>query len=100
MVDKIIFGSSVGIWDSWDSEKVKIRIGTCRNPFLIPIYLNLGVETCIVVLIEVVFEAFEEHKPFIWTLVGRYFGSTIGMEVFWPLKDLSTDDVMTIMGLQ
>jgi len=56
--------------------------GSCRNPSLISIYATLRVETYIVVLIETMFEAFEEHKLFILTLVLRYFKSTVGMEIF------------------
>ncbi len=29
--------------------------------------------------------------------VARYFGLAIGMEVFWPLKDLSLDDAKIIL---
>ncbi len=32
--------------------------------------------------------------------VVKYFGLAIGMEVFWPSKDLSLYDVMTTTGLQ
>jgi hypothetical protein len=94
MVDGIIFGSSIGIWDSCEREKVKIGIGTCRDSFLILIYVAYGEETCIVVLIEGVFDTFEEHKLFSPTLTARYFGSIVGMEVFWPLKDLFVDNVI------
>ncbi len=44
---------------------MKIGIGTYIDPFLILIFLALGVETWIMVLIEVVFEIFEECKFFI-----------------------------------
>jgi hypothetical protein len=44
---------------------VKIGIGSYIDPFLILIFLALGVETWIMVLIEVVFEIFEECKLFI-----------------------------------
>ncbi len=44
---------------------MKIGIGTCIDPFFILIYVALGVETCMVVLIEVVFEVFKDYKLFI-----------------------------------
>ncbi len=47
------------------------------------------------VLIVGVCDAFEKCKLFIPILAVRYFGSTIGMEVLWPLKDLSVDNVIT-----
>jgi hypothetical protein len=67
---------------------VKIGFGTCKDPSLIP--------KIVVVWIEGVCDAFEEHKLFILMLATRYFGSIIGMEVLWPLKDLSVDNVITI----
>jgi hypothetical protein len=89
MANEIIFGSSVGIWDFKGSERVRIRIRICRDPFLILIHVASRAETYTMVLIEVVFETFEERKLFIWTPTPRYFKSTIGSEVFWPLKDFS-----------
>jgi hypothetical protein len=47
-----------------------------------------------VVLIEGVFDTFEECKIFILTLAISYFGSVVRMEVFLPLKDLSMDNVI------
>jgi hypothetical protein len=82
MADGIIFGNNIGIWDSCKSEKLKIRIGTRKDSFLIPIYVTSREETCIVVLIEGVFDTFGEHKLFSPTLTARYFGSIVGMEVF------------------
>jgi peptidyl-tRNA hydrolase len=70
-------GNNVSIWDLRENEKVKIGIGTCRDPSLVPIYVVLGVETYTMALIEAMFEAFEEHKPFILALVAKYFKSTI-----------------------
>jgi hypothetical protein len=55
----------ISIWDLHEIEKVKIGFGTCRDRSLIPIYVALGEEACIVVLIEGVFDAFEECKIFI-----------------------------------
>lgn len=52
-----LYLGSVGIWDSWESERVRIGIGICKDPFLILIHVASGVETYIMVLIEVVFEA-------------------------------------------
>ncbi len=71
MVNGIIF-ETIGIWDSKESEKVKIGFGTCRNPSLIPIYVILGEKTCIVVLIEGVFDTYEELKLFTLLLVTTY----------------------------
>jgi hypothetical protein len=99
MVNGIIFGT-VGNWDSKESEKVKIGFGTCRNPFLIPIYVTLGEKTCIVVLIEGVFDTFEERKLFMLMLDVKHFESIVGMEVFWPLKDLSMDNVVITTKLE
>jgi hypothetical protein len=94
MANGIIFGSNVGIWNLQESENVKIGLGTCKDPFLISIYVALRKDTCIVVLIEGVFDTFEECKLFILTLTTRYFGSVVRMEVFWSLKDLSMDNVI------
>lgn len=82
MVGKIIFGKSIGIWDLQEIERVMIGNGSCRNPSLISIYVISRAETCVMVLIEIMFEAFEEHKLFILTPVARYFRSTVGMEIF------------------
>jgi hypothetical protein len=79
---------------------VRIGIGICTHPSLILIHVASRVETYIMVLIEVVFETFEEGKLFIWTLTTRFFRLAIGKDVFWSLKDLSMDDVVTIIGLQ
>jgi len=51
MVEKIIFGKSIGIWDLWEIEKVMIGNGSCRNPSLVPIYVISGAETCVMILI-------------------------------------------------
>jgi hypothetical protein len=48
MVNGIIFGT-IGVWDLKESEKVKIRFGTCRILSFIPIYVTLGENTCIMV---------------------------------------------------
>jgi hypothetical protein len=82
MVDKIIFGKSIGIWDLQETERVMIGNGSCRNPSLVLIYVISGADTCIMFLIEIMFEAFEEHKLFILTLVVRCFRSIVGMEIF------------------
>jgi hypothetical protein len=42
MADGIIFGNNVGIWDLWETKRVMIGNGTCRDPFLIMIYVVLG----------------------------------------------------------
>jgi hypothetical protein len=73
---------------------VKIGFGTCRDPFFILMYVTFGEETHIVVLIEGVFDTFEERKLFNPTLTTRYFGSIVGMEVLRPLKDLFVDNVI------
>jgi len=39
MVDVIIFGNNIGIWDSRNNKKVKIGFGTYKYPSLIPIYV-------------------------------------------------------------
>jgi hypothetical protein len=56
MDEGFIFGSSINIWDVDENEKVKIVIGTCRNPLVVIIFGCCGVENCIVVLIEVMNE--------------------------------------------
>jgi hypothetical protein len=62
-------------------EKVKIRFGTCGVPPFILIYVALGEETCIMVLIEGVFDAIEECKVFILMPIAKYLRSDVGMEV-------------------
>jgi hypothetical protein len=99
MVNGIIFGT-IGIWDLKETEKVKIGFGTCRNPYLIPIYVTLRENTCIVVLIEGVLDTFEEGKLFMLMPIVRYFESIVGMEVFWPLKDLFMDNVVITKELK
>ncbi len=44
-------------------------------------------DNCIVVLIEIVHEDYEQRKLFYPILIAKYYESTIGMEVFWPCKD-------------
>jgi hypothetical protein len=39
MANGIIFGNSVGIWGFRESERVKIGIGICKDPFLILIHI-------------------------------------------------------------
>jgi hypothetical protein len=55
-----------------------IGSGTYKDPSPIPIYATLGVETYIVVLIETMFEAFEECKLFIPMPVAIYVGLAVG----------------------
>jgi hypothetical protein len=52
--------------------------GTYKDPSPIPIYVTLGVKTYIVVLIETMFEAFEECKLFIPMLVAIYVDLDVG----------------------
>jgi hypothetical protein len=85
MANEIIFGSSAGIWDSREIEKVMIGSGTYKDPSPILIYVTLGIETCIVVLIETIFEAFEECKLFIPTPVAIYVESIVGMDLYFGL---------------
>jgi hypothetical protein len=54
MDEGFIFGSFINIWDVDENERVRIGIGTCRNPSVVLIYGPYGVENCIMVLIEVV----------------------------------------------
>jgi hypothetical protein len=72
MANGIIFGNIVDIWDLCESERVKIGIGTCRDPSFVLIYVVSRVETCIIVLIVIVFKAFEE--PLSQWLEWRHFG--------------------------
>ncbi len=44
------------------------------------------------VLIEIVHEDCEQWKLFYIVPIARYCMSMIGMEVFWPCKDLSMKD--------
>ncbi len=85
MANEIIFGSNVGIWDSQETKRVMIGNGTYKDPSPIPIYVTLGVETCIVVLIETMFEAFEECKLFIPMPFAIYVELTIGMHLYYGL---------------
>ncbi len=52
MGNEIIFGNNVGIWDSWETERVMIGSGTYKDPSPILIYATSCVETCIMVLVE------------------------------------------------
>jgi hypothetical protein len=82
MANGIIFGNNVGIWDSWEIERVMIGSGTCKAPSPIPIYVISGVDTRIVVLIETMLEAFEECKLFIMTPTTKYVESVVGMDLY------------------
>jgi len=75
---------------------VKIGIGMCRDPSLVLIYGQFGMENCMMVLIETVHEAFKERKLFCPTPTTKYSKSTIRMEVFWSFKDLSLNDELAI----
>ncbi len=79
---------------------MKIRFGTCRHPSLIGIYVTLGEKTYIMVLIEGVFDAFEECKVFILITIAKYLGSDVGMKLFWSLKDLSMENLLTTPKLE
>ncbi len=91
-----MLGSSVILWDFCEIQKVKISFGTCKDPSQVPIYGPCGMENCIVILIETVFEAFEERKLFCLVLTMRYYGSSIRMEVFWPFNDLLMNDEVVV----
>jgi hypothetical protein len=56
--------------------------GTYKDPSPIPIYVTSDVEICIVVLIETMFEAFEECKLFNLTPITIYVESTVGMDLY------------------
>jgi hypothetical protein len=60
MDEGFIFGSCISIWDAGKNERVRIGIGTCRVPSVVPIYGPSGMEDCIVVVIEVVNEDCEQ----------------------------------------
>ncbi len=49
------------------------------------------------VSIETVHEAFEEQKLFCPTSIARYCRSTVGMEVFWPFKDVSLNVELVVI---
>jgi hypothetical protein len=71
----------------------------CKNPSLFWIYGLFGVENCMVVPIETMHEAFEKSKLFCPTSIAKYCRSTIGMEVFWPFKDLLLKYELVVMML-
>ncbi len=50
-------------------------------------------------MFETMHEAFKEQKLFCPTPTTRYYGSMVGMEVFWPFKDLSLNDELDITML-
>jgi len=79
---------------------VKIGFGTCRDPSLIAIYVTLGEETYIMVLIEGVFDAFKECKVFILMPTAKYLRLDVGMKVLWSLKDLSMENLLTTPELE
>jgi len=99
MTKGFMFGSFVNIWDFHENEQMKIGIRTCKNPSLVSIYGQCGSENCMVVLIEILHKAFEKWKLFCPTSIAKYCGSTVGMEDFWPFKDLSLNDELAIMML-
>jgi len=62
-----------------------IGSGTYEDPSPILIYATSSVETCIVVLIETMFKAFEECKLLILTPVAIYVESAVGMDLYFGL---------------
>jgi hypothetical protein len=97
MDEGFIFGSSVNLWDVDENERLRIGIGMCRDSSVVPLYGTYGVENCIVVLIEVVNEDCEQQKLFCLVPNVRYYGSTMGIEVFWPCKCLLMNDEKVAM---
>jgi hypothetical protein len=65
MDEGFIFGSFINIWDVDENERVRIGIGTCRNPSVVLIYGPYGVENCIMVLIEATNEDYEQGSYFV-----------------------------------
>jgi hypothetical protein len=61
---------------------VTIGNGSCRNPSLVPIYATSGADTCVMLLIEIMFKAFEGHKLFILTPIARYSGQLLEWKYF------------------
>jgi hypothetical protein len=55
-----------------------------------------GVENCMVVSIGTVHEAFKERKLFCLAPTTRYCMSIVGMEVFWPFKDITLNDELIV----
>jgi hypothetical protein len=74
---------------------VNIGIKTCKDPSFVLIYGLCGVENCTEVSIETVHEAFEERK----LLTTKYCKLMVGMEVLWPLKDVSLNDELVVTML-
>jgi hypothetical protein len=75
-----------------ENEKVEIGFVTCRDLLVVLIYGPCGVDNCIVVLIQDVNEDCEEWKLFCLISNARYYGSAIGIKVFWPYKYLFLND--------
>ncbi len=71
---------------------VRIGIGTCRIPSIVLICGPCGVENYMVVLIEIMNEDYEQWKLFCLVPSVRYYGSIMGIEVFWPYEYLSMNN--------
>jgi len=52
-----------------------------------------------VVSFETVHEVFEEQKLFCPTPKTKYCKLVVGMEVFWPFKDVSLNDELVVTML-
>ncbi len=79
---------------------MKIGIETWRDLSIVPIHGPCGVENFIMVLIEIVNEDCEQWKLLYPILSVRYFRSIIGMEVFWPCKNLLMNDEVVEMSIK
>jgi hypothetical protein len=69
VANRVIFGGSLGIWDSWESERVMIGSGTCRNPSPILIHVVSRAKTCVIIFNETMFDAFDKCKFFVLQLL-------------------------------
>ncbi len=76
---------------------MKIGIGTYKDASFVPIYGPCGVENYLMASIETMHEAFEKQKLFCPTPIAKYCESMIGMEVFWPFKNVFLNDELLVM---
>jgi len=59
MTTNMHVGDTTFIWDLNKDSRVRIKVGQCKDPLLVPIYDVSGMENCIIITIISVVERFE-----------------------------------------
>ncbi len=89
MIANMHIGGIVSIWDLSEDGRVRIGVGQCKDPSLVPIYGVNGVENYKVITIIFVVEAFEQCRLFCLTSIAWYYESLMGNDCFCLARDIS-----------